>query len=225
MKITVINGSPKRGCSDVLKATLSFIDGMNDFEKQEVTMLNAIDLDVKYCKGCLNCLKGGTCALHDEMPSVLDAVRKSDLVIFSFPLYCYGMPAPLKAVVDRLLPLSTIKMVKSGDRYVHEESGDGIKTRFLMISGCGFPNSKHNFEPAREQFELLFPMRNDILTVSEAPMLGVKEAEPLAKIKLGQFRTAGKIFAETKRLPEEIVQKIAVPMIPEEEYAKMVNGL
>lgn len=39
------------------------------------------------------------------MRALLDAMLASDLLLFSFPLYSYGMPAMLKNLIDRMLPL------------------------------------------------------------------------------------------------------------------------
>lgn len=225
MKILLINGSPKKDKSDVLKPTLAFLNGMNEIEKQDIEVINTVDLNVQYCRGCLSCLYGSDCPVPDDMPSVLDKIKQSDLVLFSYPLYCYGMPASLKAVIDRILPLCTIKMIKSGDRYVHEEKGEGIKARFMMICGCGFPNSKQNFEPVIEQFRLLFPKRNVIITVPEAPMFGVSEALSITKPKLEKFTEAGKDFAKTGKISDDLIKQICSPMMPEDEYAKTVNGL
>ena len=46
----------------------------------------------------------------------------------------------------------------------------------LMICGCGFPNSRRNFEPAIRQFELMFPANHTILPVPEGPMFSAPEA-------------------------------------------------
>ena len=53
------------------------------------------------------------------MKAILEEFLDSDLLLFNFPLYCYGMPASLKALMDRTLPLSSMAMQKVGDRYEH----------------------------------------------------------------------------------------------------------
>ena len=53
---------------------------------------------------------------------------------------------------------------------MHIGQRDTSRLKFLMICGCGFPNSHRNFEPAVWQFELLFPHDHTILTVPESPM-------------------------------------------------------
>ena len=47
-----------------------------------------------------------------------------------------------------------------------------------MISGCGFPNFKNNFENMIGQFINMFGEENStIIAVTESPMFNAKEAE------------------------------------------------
>lgn len=45
------------------------------------------------------------------------------------------MPAPLKGLLDRTLPLSSMAMRKVGERYEHVEQADFSHLRYLMICG------------------------------------------------------------------------------------------
>lgn len=81
------------------------------------------------------------------------------------------MPAPLKALIDRTLPLSSISMKKVDGHYEHVGQRDYSKLRYVMICGCGFPNSENNFEPAVMQFKRMFRGDNTVITVAEAPMI------------------------------------------------------
>ena len=120
MKILVFNGSPKKEKSDTLHITRAFLDGMQEAAPQEVRMLHVIDQHIEFCSGCLACMRnGGVCRHKDDMRDILEETLASDLLLFSFPLYCYGMPAMLKTLIDRTLPLSSIAMQKVGDRYQH----------------------------------------------------------------------------------------------------------
>ncbi len=225
MKILVFNGSPKREKSDTLCITRAFLAGMEEAAEQEVKVLHAVDQHVEYCTGCFACMhNGGTCIHDDDMRGILEEILRSDLLIFSFPLYCYGMPAPLKAVVDRILPLSRMTMEKVGDRYEHVGQADYSHLRYIMISGCGFPNSRQNFEPAVSQFKLLFPSGHTIITVPESPMFNVPEAAVVTGPRLALVKTAGRQYAGTGRIEEGLLSAICSPMIPEEQYAAIVNG-
>ena len=224
MKILVINGSPKREKSDTMHITRAFINGMNEASDNDVRVIHAIDKHIEYCTGCFACMQGGECIHDDDMRGILEEILDSDLLIWSFPLYCYGMPAPMKALLDRTLPLSSMAMQKVGDRYEHVGQRDFTHLRYVMICGCGFPNSKHNFEPAEAQFKLCFPDDHTIITVPESPMFNAPEAEVVTVPRLGKIKEAGRQFAGGFVISDELMGEITSPMIPEEKYAAIVNG-
>lgn len=225
MKILVLNGSPKRERSDTMCITRAFLDGMNEAAPQEVQTINVVDRHIEYCTGCFACMRnGGTCIHGDDMRAILEEILSSDLLIWSFPLYCYGMPAPLKALLDRTLPLSSMAMQKVGDRYEHVGQADFSHLRYLMICGCGFPNSKHNFEPAVAQFKLCFPGNHTVITVPESPMFNAPGAAVVTEPRLTRVKQAGRQFAETGEIDAFLLEEICSPMIPDEQYAAIVNG-
>ncbi|MCR5611320.1 MAG: flavodoxin family protein [Clostridiales bacterium] len=225
MRILVLNGSPKRDKSDVMHVTSAFLEGMKEAGTQEIEIINVIDRHIEYCTGCFSCMhNGGTCFIEDDMKEVLEKILESDLLLLSFPLYCYGMPAPLKAVIDRVLPLSSMAMTKVGDRYDHVAQADFSRLSYLMISGCGFPNSRHNFEPAVEQFKLMFPVEHTCITVPESPMFSAPEAAPVTEPRLQLVKEAGRQYAAARTIDEALMEAICSPMIPEEVYASIVNS-
>lgn len=225
MKIMVFNGSPKREESDTLHMTRAFLEGMNREAPQDVQLIHVIDRHIEYCTGCFACKRnGGTCRHSDDMSALLAEMLESDLLLFSFPLYCYGFPAPLKALLDRTMPLSSMTMRKSGERYEHVAQADFSHLRYLMICGCGFPNSRHTFEPVAEQFRLMFPHGSAVLTVPESPLFNVPEADSVTAPRLALLRQAGEQCARTGAIAPELLGQIQSPMIPEELYARIANG-
>jgi len=225
MRILVLNGSPKRERSDVMHITRAFLEGMQEHQPQEVRTIHVIDKHIEYCTGCFTCMRNsGTCIHDDDMQAILEEILASDLLIWSFPLYCYGMPAPLKALLDRTLPLSSMAMRKVGERYEHVEQADFSHLRYLMICGCGFPNSRHNFEPVTAQFKLCFPGGRTIITVPESPMFNAPEAASVTGPRLELVKQAGKKYAETGEIDAALLAEIGSPMIPEETYSAIVNG-
>ena len=225
MKILVINGSPKKENSDTMHITRAFLDGMNEASQNEVKTINAIDKHIEYCTGCFACMRnGGNCVHNDDMRAILEEILDSDLLIWSYPLYCYGMPAPLKALLDRTLPLSSMAMQKVGDRYEHVGQADFSHLKYVLICGCGLPNSKHNFEPAVMQFERCFPNEHTMITVPESPMFNAPEAAVVTVPRLELVKKAGKQYAESGVINEELLKEITSPMIPEDQYTEIVNG-
>ena len=224
MKILVINGSPKRDRSDTMHITRAFLEGMKDVTEQEITVIHAVDKHIEYCTGCFSCMhNGGTC-VHDDMRGILEEILASDVLIMSYPLYCYGMPAPLKALMDRTLPLSSMAMQKVGERYVHVGQADYSHLSYVMICGCGFPNSTHNFEPAVGQFKLCFPHDHMMMTIPESPMFNAPEAAEVTVPRLELVREAGRQYAAGRSVDDELLARIGSPMIPEDVYARIVNG-
>ncbi len=225
MKILVLNGSPKKDKSDTMHITKAFIEGMNEVSGQDVQIIHVIDRHIEYCTGCFSCMyNGGECIHNDDMRDILQDILESDLLIVSFPLYCCGMPAPLKALMDRTLPLSSMKMRKTGDRYEHVTQADYSSLRYLMICGCGFPNSRRNFEPAVEQFRLMFRGNSTVITVPESPMFNALAAAAVTEPRLQRIKEAGRQYAGTGEIKEELLKEICSPMIPEEVYVSLVNS-
>lgn len=224
MKILVFNGSPKKVKSDTMHMTRAFLDGMRDVGAQDVHQIDVIDRRIEYCRGCFACKKnGGVCRHDDDMRAFLKDILDSDVLLFSFPLYCCGMSAPLKNLLDRTMPLSSMAMVRQGGRYEHAAQADFSHLRYVMICGCGFPNSRQNFEPAVMQFKLCFPNNHTILTVPESPMFSAPEAESVTRPRLALIRRAGEQYARGG-IEKELLEHIASPMIPEDVYANIVNG-
>lgn len=225
MKILVFNGSPKKEKSDTMHITRAFLDGMNEAAPQEIRTINVIDQHIEFCSGCLACMRnGGMCCRDDDMYSILEKILASDLLLFSFPLYCYGMPAMLKNIIDRTLPLSSMAMQKVNDHYEHIGQADFSHLKYLMICGCGFPNSAHNFEPAMAQFKLMFRSNHTIITVPESPMFNAPEAMVATVPRLELVKKAGRQYAEKGTVDAGLLAQIGSPMIPEEIYAKIVNS-
>ena len=218
MKILVLNGSPKRDNSDTMHITRAFLDGMQEAAPQDIHIIHTIDQNIEYCTGCFACMRnGGTCIHNDDMKAILEEILDSDLLLFNFPLYCYGMPASLKALMDSTLPLSNMAMQKV-------RQADFSHLKYLMICGCGFPNSRKNFEPAVMQFKLCFPGDHTIITVPESPMFNAIEAAAVTVPRLELIKQAGRQYAEKGEIEASLLAEITSPMIPEEQYAAIVNS-
>ncbi len=225
MKILLINGSPNGERSSTLKITRAFLDGMNNVSSNDVQYLDVMTKHIEYCRGDLSCMKnGGRCLHNDDMAQILRDILSSDMLLFSFPLYGFGIPAPLKALLDRTLPLGSLAMRKVGDRYEHVEQADFSHLRYAVISGCGFPNAQHNFDALQLQFQLRFPNGVFMLTVPEAPMFNAPEAVVVTTPFLEIVKQAGHEYALNGTVSDEIMEKLSIPMIPEDVYAAICNG-
>lgn len=87
-------------------------------------------------------------------------------------------------------------MRKVDDRYEHVEQADFSKFHYVMICGCGFPNSKNNFEAMVTQFKLLLPKHHIIITIPESPMFSTFRAEVVTKPRLELVKEMSKQYAK-----------------------------
>ncbi len=54
-----------------------------------------------FCLGCYQCIEGDhNCPFYEEKKSLMDAVEKADLLIFTTPTYCLRASAPMKSFLD-----------------------------------------------------------------------------------------------------------------------------
>ena len=225
MKILVLNGSPKKQ-SDTFRMTERFLKGLNRNAEYDVNIVHVIEKNVAPCTGCFGCWQraDGHCVIDDDQNGILDLYREADVVIWSFPLYCYGMPSHLKAVLDRMIPLDKMKMLVEADGTVrHETLADFSKQRTLILCGCGFPDWEGNFDSLRLQCRRCF-CDPCMVFVPEAPMLNVPAAAVVADPLLDRFEKAGEEYAGNLTLSPETVAGLEFPMIPKEVYISIVNG-
>ena len=102
MKILGINGSPRRKGNSHYLMTL-FMDKMAA-RGHDTRVMDATRMEVTRCIGCGNCEKTGNCVFtEDDFTTLfLPAVLEADIVVFSSPVYFYGFPADIKALIDRI---------------------------------------------------------------------------------------------------------------------------
>ena len=224
MNILVLNGSPKAK-SDTMHLTRNFLEGIQAATDAQVTVVDVIKKNIRPCTGCFGCwARGdGKCVLQDDQNAILEAYVKADLIIWSFPLYCFGMPSHLKAVLDRTIPLVKMNMVEENGRVQHVGLVDFSKKHTVVICGAGFPNWKGNFEGMRLQCENCFGNLT-VICVPETPLLNIPMAEPVAQPLLEKFRLAGQEYAAGYALCPETIEALETPMISNEEYLRGINS-
>ena len=93
MNELIISASLRQNSFSLAAATARFPNAKVIFLK---------DLNVGFCRGCGGCDASGVCVIKDDMPALLKELDRADRIILAFPVYFDGLPAQLKAVVDRL---------------------------------------------------------------------------------------------------------------------------
>lgn len=114
MNVLVLKGSPRKK-SDTFLFAAAFVEGMQTQGDIDVEIIDVIKKDIRPCRGCFGCWSTNEirCVQNDDMADILPKIVHADVVIWSFPLYCFGMPSHLKAFMDRMLPLDKLVMIKT----------------------------------------------------------------------------------------------------------------
>ncbi|MEY8392802.1 NAD(P)H-dependent oxidoreductase [Lachnospiraceae bacterium 45-W7] len=161
MNILVINGSPKGGSSNTYRLTSAFLDGMKqELQDIQTKELSISRMNIKPCLGCFSCWNRtpGQCCIQDDMQHVIQQLLWADVTIWSFPLYYYSVPGPLKNLIDRQLPTLLPFMVENEGQVGsgnHPSRYDMSGKKTVVISTCGFYTAKGNYDGICSLFDHL----------------------------------------------------------------------
>jgi multimeric flavodoxin WrbA len=100
LRILAFAGSPRRhGNSETL---LDWVLGsMGQDPDVVVEKIPLTEAGVNPCRGCNACEKLNRCIQRDGMDSLHDKIIEADCIVLSSPIYCMGLAAQVKALVDR----------------------------------------------------------------------------------------------------------------------------
>ena len=101
MKITVLNGSPRK------QNTAAMVEAFAEGAKaagHEVEVIQVGKMKIGGCLACEYCHgKGeGKCIQKDDMEKVMPAYKDCDMIVFASPIYYFDMTAQLSAAIQRV---------------------------------------------------------------------------------------------------------------------------
>ena len=101
MKITVLNGSPRK------ENTSAMVDAFEEGAKEaghQVEVLHVGKMKIAGCLGCEYChTKGeGQCVQKDDWEKVLPAYKDCDMIVFASPIYYFTLTAQMEAAIQRV---------------------------------------------------------------------------------------------------------------------------
>jgi multimeric flavodoxin WrbA len=105
MQIMTILGSPRRHGNTA--KVLGWIEEQFRAEGHEVDRANISDHRVQGCGECMACKKGTIelCSIGDDANALFRRMVAADLVLIAAPVFCWGFPAQIKGLLDRMFCL------------------------------------------------------------------------------------------------------------------------
>jgi multimeric flavodoxin WrbA len=100
IRILAFAGSPRRhGNSETLLDWV--LASMSEDRDVKVEKIPLTEADINPCRGCNACETLNKCIQRDGMDIYHDKIIEADCIILSSPIYCMGLAAQVKALVDR----------------------------------------------------------------------------------------------------------------------------
>ena len=138
MKACIIFGSPRKS-GNTASLTAPFTDELKKLGAK-VEFFDVYEKDIAGCRACLACQKDTTkisCVIDDDMQPILRSVAESDLLVLAAPVYAWSAPAPVKAVIDRLI-YASCKYYGDDPHGPALLNGKGL----ALLTTCGYPVEK-----------------------------------------------------------------------------------
>jgi len=138
MKVLILFGSPRKKGN-----TASLLSPFMDELKKcgaDVAYHDVYEKNIAGCRACLGCQhnKGEICCVvKDDMQPILTELKDTDLIVLAAPVYLWAAPAPVKAVMDR--------MVYSACKYYgNDPFGPALlqDKKLAILTTCGYPVEK-----------------------------------------------------------------------------------
>jgi len=226
MRILVINGSPKGKASNSLKLTRAFLEGMGSNEVKEI---HVSSLNLSPCKGCFCCWgkTPGKCVIHDDISKVIEDELWADIIIWSFPLYYYNVPGPLKTLIDRQLPMNLPFMVDRTDGIGsggHPLRYDMSGKRYVLVSTCGFYTAEKNYDSVKSMFDYIYGKGNyETIFCGQGELFSAPGLRDRTDGYLDLVRKAGSEYI-SGRISDATRTRLSELLYPKEVYEQMADA-
>jgi multimeric flavodoxin WrbA len=131
MRIMTVLGSPRRQGNTA--KVLGWVEGQFRADGHEVDPANILDYQVQGCRECMACKRGDVelCSISDDANSLFRRMAAADMVLVAAPLFCWGFPAQVKGLIDRMFCMMDFDGGRVGVPRLH---GKGMA---LLLTGGG----------------------------------------------------------------------------------------
>lgn len=226
MNVLVINGSPKGGGSNTMQLTRAFLRGIG---KADIRQVDLCKLNISSCRGCFACWNKtpGECVISDDMKNVIENELWADLIVWSFPLYYFGVPGIMKNMIDRQLPMVLPFMTERTDGTGcgnHPVRYDMSGKRHMLISTCGFYSAEKNYDGIMAMFDHMLGKNNyGRIFCGQGELFRVSELKNRTDEYLQIVEKSGAEFA-SGTISDSTMQQLSELLYPKDVFEKMADA-
>lgn len=229
MNILVINGSPNGAQGNTEVLVQQFLAGAREAGASQTEVIYLKDKEVNSCIGCFTCWTKtpGVCVHQDDMPAILEKIRKADLIVCASPLYVYTVSGLMKDCMDRLIPIAQPFVEVKDGVCSHPARYKDAPKKYMLISNCGFPEQSH-FNGLKETFRTWFRGNGKALVgmicCAAGPLLRVPMFQDDIKWYLEATKQAGIEVVKEGQISEQTQAILEKPLTPDTvAYATALN--
>ena len=184
LKFCILMGSPRlnKNTAELVKP---FMETLKD-NGCEVEYITLSDKNIQPCKGCYACQHINDrygCVQEDDVSEIMDAVIKSDCVVFATPIYTWYCTPPMKALLDRHYGLN-----KFYGKAAKGSLWEGKKIAIIATHG-------YDASYAAEPFELGIKRLCEHSNLNYLGMYSVQDEDNLVSFQTEEAITGAKDFA------------------------------
>lgn len=131
VRVMTILGSPRRHGNTA--KVLGWIQGKLLADGHQLDTADIVDYRVQGCGECMACKKGTIelCSFGDDANALYRRMVAADVVLIAAPIFCWGFPAQLKGLLDRMFCLMDMEGAQPAAPWV------AGKRMALLLTGAG----------------------------------------------------------------------------------------
>ncbi len=227
MNVIAFNGSPRGEDSNSHKIVNPLLKGAKE-AGAEIREIFLVNKNVGQCRGCFSCWgeTPGKCVIDDDMSELLDLFLEAEYAGMATPVYNLFMTGLLKNFADRFLPLATPQIHKNDDGTFYHEGRMKQFPQEFFIANSGFPG-QGNFDLLQKLMEYKKPVLEIYRNSGEILSSRLEEVPADSQEKIEKFKhaleEAGREMVEEGEVSKEVVEKLHIDLISDDEYMKFAN--
>ncbi len=228
MKVLAINGSPHMDQGNTAMVLEPFLHGLRDAGAVVETVYTR-KMDIHPCTGEVSCWfrTPGECYIQDDMQALYPRIRETDLWVFAIPLYWWGMPGPMKNLVDRMMPLGGAKWEHHEGRYVSIGEKPAVPGKVVLVSSAGMWHMGVFDALLAHMREISAGVSREFAGALLRPQATVLKPMEEAGAPLDDIwdaaREAGRQLASEGKMSTETLETVSREVMPEAAYVEAVN--
>lgn len=155
-KILAFNGSPRKN-GNTYYMLQHFLNGAKDVT-ESIEEINAHDINLEYCRGCLRCNLIGKCSVTgDDWEKLSGKILDADVLVFASPVYFHHFTASLKKILDRFRSFFNVQITEEGLKHTPYKQWN--KDFVLLL--CMGSSDDSDAKPIIELFEYINSILGD----------------------------------------------------------------